>query len=73
MTTLLDGQEADLVNKVRTLLSDPAFAYETYYDKAAYRDKVLEWAKLLAQQGIGAISLPAEYGGQDDIAKYIAT
>lgn len=72
MTHLLDGEQAPIRQQVRTLLAEPRFAYELIPDKDRYRDKVLAWCKLLAEQGLGSISYPKAYGGQEDMAQYIA-
>ncbi len=72
MTRLLDGDYPKLRHKVRLLLTDPVFQYETGTDIRNYREKVLNWCKLLAEQGLGALAFPEAYGGQDDIAKYLA-
>lgn len=69
----LDGPHADVKNRVRRLLSDPAFAYpEPGISKEEYREVVLGWTKLLADQGIGALAYPEWAGGRGDIAAFIA-
>ncbi|MFN3839904.1 MAG: acyl-CoA dehydrogenase [Cyclobacteriaceae bacterium] len=70
MTRLLDGDQADLINRVKTILSDPEFAYIETDNLDAYREKVLQWAKLLAAQGFGALAYPQEYGGKNAMAEY---
>ena len=72
MTALLDDQYATERNRVKTLLSDPVFKYETLRDKSDYRQKVLYWCQLLAENGYGAISYPEKYGGKDDMGTYAA-
>ncbi|MGB3544008.1 acyl-CoA dehydrogenase [Rubrivirga sp.] len=70
---LLDGPNADVKNRVRRLLCDPAFAYpEPGISNDEYRDLVLEWTQLLADQGIGALAYPDYAGGEADIDKFIA-
>ncbi len=71
MTGLLDGEHADLRTRVRTLLQDPAFEYQPELDTPAYREQVLDWCRLLAEQGLGALAYPEEYGGEDDMEKFI--
>ena len=71
MTRLLDGDHADLRNTIRTLLRDPAFEHDPSLSTSAYREQVLQWCKLLAEQGIGALSFPESAGGQDDIEPFI--
>ena len=71
MTTLLDGEHADLRQRIRTLLQDPAFEYRPELDTAAYREQVLHWCELLAEQGLGALGYPEAYGGAGDMEKFI--
>ncbi len=73
MTRLLDGKDEAVIAKVRAIISSPEFAYMSPgTDKDAYRDRVLEWCKILAREGMGAIAYPKAYGGKDDIAEYFA-
>ena len=69
----LDGRLAPLRDRIRTLLSDPAFSYpDTETPRAEMREIVLDWTRLLADQGIGALAFPAYAGGKDDIEQFIA-
>lgn len=70
LAKILDGSQELVIKKVKTLLSDPVFAYTDESDLSAYREKVLQWCHLLAAQGYGSIAYPKEYGGQDDMAAY---
>lgn len=70
MTKILDGDQADLISRVKTILSDPEFAYIETDNLGEYREKVLYWAKLLAKQGFGSLAYPKEYGGMNDMAAY---
>lgn len=72
MTALLDGEHADLRNRIRTLLRDPTFAYQDDLPTPAYREQVLRWTRLLAQQGLGSLGFPKAYGGEGDMEKFIA-
>lgn len=72
LTALLEGDQAAIRQRVRTLLTEPRFAYEFIPDKDRYRDKILAWCKILAEQGLGAIAYPVAYGGQADIAQHLA-
>ncbi|MFQ5399989.1 MAG: acyl-CoA dehydrogenase [Anaerolineae bacterium] len=72
MTRLLDGEYAELRRRLRLLLSDPAFTYYPGTDKEEHREQVLAWAKILARQGIGALSYPEAYGGKGDMAQFVA-
>ena len=72
LAKLLDGQYADIIRKVKTIISDPEFQYVGPGDLTLYREKVLKWCHLLADQGLGAMAFPKEYGGQGDMGKYFA-
>lgn len=72
MARLLDGTQAAIRQRVRTILSEPSFAYVTFSDKDQYRDHVLGWCKRLAAEGLGAVAWPQAYGGQADMAQYLA-
>jgi len=72
MQSLLDGEQHEMRQKIRQLLRDPAFAYQEFQSRNAYREKVLEWCKILAEQGIGALSYPESVGGKSDMAGFVA-
>lgn len=69
---LLDSDAPELKRKMRVLLSDPVFRYKTLPIKEDYREQVLEWTKLLADQGVGALAYPKAYGGKNDMNAYSA-
>ncbi len=72
MTKILDDDYHELRNRIRTLLSDPVFHLKPIPVKEDFRNRVMEWCHLLAKQGLGALSYPKEYGGQDDMGSYAA-
>jgi len=72
LSQLLDGPQQKLINKVKTILSDPEFTYLDTDNLNEYREKVLLWCKHLAKQGFGATAYPQAYGGQNDMAAYFA-
>ncbi len=73
LQALLDEPHAELRQRIRVLLSDPAFAYpEPSISNAEYRDLVLRWTRLLADQGLGLLAYPTWAGGQGDIGAFIA-
>lgn len=72
MARLLDGNQAAVIQKVKTIISDKAFAYRDFDSLADYRAQVLQWCKLLADQGYGAMAYPKEYGGSADMGAYFA-
>jgi len=69
---LLDGPERGLRDRVRTLLANPRFAYTPHVDDATYRATVLDWVRLLAHEGLGALAVPAEFGGGDNPRAFLA-
>jgi acyl-CoA oxidase len=70
LRAILDGDQAALIAKVKTLLSDPEFKYLETGDLTEYREKVLHWCKILASQGYGNRAYPKEFGGVDDMEGY---
>lgn len=72
MTAILDGDYGEVKHQMRKLLSDPVFNYKTLPVKEDYREQVLHWCKLMAEQGLGIVSYPKEYGGMDKMEHYVA-
>ena len=72
MADLLDGDNKEIINKVKQVLSDPVFNYVDPDNLKDYREQVLTWCRLLADQGFGAMAFPSEYGGEGDMKKYFA-
>jgi len=73
ITTFLDGDERNTIDQVRELLVQKKFDFVSpYISVREYREQVLDWCKLLADQGLGNAAYPTEYGGEDDIKKYFA-
>lgn len=72
LTLILDGSNAATIRKVKTIITDPEFQYVDPGNLKNYREHVLRWCHLLAEQGLGATAYPKEYGGQNDMAAYFA-
>ncbi len=72
MTELLDGEHRALKQELRNLLASAPFRRVYGLSKDAYREKVLEWTQVLAEQGFGALAYPSEQGGRDDTGASIA-
>ena len=72
LTEILDGNQAETINKVKKIISRPTFKYEESTDIEVYREKVLKWCKILAKEGLGSTAYPKEHGGQDDIESYFS-
>ena len=72
MRRLLDGDQAEIKNKVRAILAQPSFRYYPETDTAGLREKVLEWTRELARQDVGWLFLPKSIGGKEDLAAFMA-
>ncbi|HEX8015275.1 MAG TPA: acyl-CoA dehydrogenase [Flavobacterium sp.] len=72
ITELLDGKEAEIIKKVKSVISRPDFAYETSTDINVYRQTVYNWCKILADENLGNMAYPKQYGGGENIADYFA-
>lgn len=70
MQEILDGSQAELIQKVKDTLTQPEFAYREYENLTDQREQVLAWCKLLAKEDFGSWAFPREYGGRDDIEGY---
>ena len=68
----VDGPQHDLIGRVKNLLSDPVFRITPIRKKEEYREQVLAWVKLLADQGLGVLGYPEKYGGLGDMMAYAA-
>ena len=72
LTEILDGEQADIIKKVKEVISRPEFAYETSTDINVYRQKVYEWCKILADENLGNMAYTKRHGGGENIADYFA-
>ncbi len=72
MLKILDGDLHEFKSKVKTLLSYPEFKIKKIPEKETYRAQILKWCIALAEQDLGSLSYPKEYGGEDNMYKYIA-
>jgi acyl-CoA oxidase len=70
LAEILDGSQRGLIKKIKLIISDPEFRYFHGDNLQARREKVLEWSRLLAKQGFGALAYPGEYGGKNDMEAY---
>ena len=73
MARFLGGPAPETRRRVCALLSDGRFETVAGLSTADYRAKVSEWCRELADEGLGALSYPAEFGGGDNPAAFIAT
>jgi len=72
MTAFLDGDHAAIINKVKAIIGTEAFTPVVDSDVAAFREKVLDWCKVLAKEGLGSYAYPKAQGGQGDMEGYFA-
>ncbi|NBA85643.1 acyl-CoA oxidase [Emticicia sp. CRIBPO] len=72
LTAILDGEQAPIINRVKSILIRPEFAYENSTDIGVYRSKVYEWCKILASENLGNMAYPKAYGGGENMADYFA-
>lgn len=70
LAKILEGEHTDIINQIKSVLSDPSFKYIETDSLSEYREKVLQWCQQLAKQGFGAMGYPTAYGGKDDMARY---
>ncbi len=69
---VLDGAQAATRARVRRILCQPQFRYEPEADTARQRELAFLWCQILADEGLGALALPKEYGGGADFAQFMA-
>src|SRR4051795_4094741 len=73
LQALLDGEHAQIRDRVRMWLSTPGNAAAADLPMEEHRAQVLDWARELASDGDPAMGFPVEYGGQDAVARSIAS
>lgn len=73
LTLLLDGPQRPVRERMRRLLSTPAFAYRYGLATEEYRELVLAWCRTLAAEGFGALGFPQDSGGGGDPRAFIAS
>jgi acyl-CoA oxidase len=70
--TLLDPEHAELRARVLDLLQLPEFSLLQDERTTLYRARVRGWCKRLANEGLGALAFPKEFGGQGDTTQTVA-
>jgi acyl-CoA oxidase len=73
LRALLDGEHAEIRDRVRMWLSLPGNVAAPDLPMEKHREQVLAWARELASEGDPAMGFPVEYGGQDAVARSIAS
>jgi acyl-CoA oxidase len=69
---VLDGRYASIRDQLRTVMRRPEFAPVVALPTAEYRERVLEWARSLAAEGLTAPGFPERYGGRGDPGANVA-
>jgi acyl-CoA oxidase len=69
---LLDGRYRDLREQIRAVQGQPEFAPVSALPTAEYRERVLQWAHDLAEQGLTVPGFPEEFGGRGDPGANVA-
>jgi len=69
---ILDGKYKETKDRMRKLMRDPFFSYQTIRDKDEYRNHILAQLKALADQGLSAYAFPKEFGGMDKKGDHLA-
>lgn len=68
----LAGPYAEIRRRVFGIMSDPTFQPDVDLPDETYRETVLDSCRRLADEGIGALAFPREYGGRGDFGQFIA-
>ncbi|HLY48105.1 MAG TPA: acyl-CoA dehydrogenase [Solirubrobacteraceae bacterium] len=66
LARLLDGRYAEGRDQIREVLKRPEFAPPLAIETGEYREKVLRWARTLAEEEMTAPGFPEEFGGMGD-------
>ncbi|HYZ79769.1 MAG TPA: acyl-CoA dehydrogenase family protein, partial [Solirubrobacteraceae bacterium] len=69
---VLDGRYAEVRRELRAVMRRPEFAPVVALPTAEYRERVLEWARSLAAEGLTAPGFPERYGGRGDPGANVA-
>jgi acyl-CoA oxidase len=72
LQTFLDGEHAEIRDRVRGWLSRPGNAPAADVPMEEHREQVLRWARELASAGDAAMGYPVEYGGEDAVGRSVA-
>jgi acyl-CoA oxidase len=72
LARLLDGRYASVRDEIRTVMRRPEFAPVVALPTSEYRERVLQWARSLAAEGLTAPGFPEAYGGRGDPGANVA-
>lgn len=73
LSAYLIGERAPRRQAVLELLTRPQFALRHGLSSADHRAQVMDWLRILADEGFGRIGFPVEHGGEGDLAGAIYT
>ena len=71
LQSILDGDKAEVITRVKKLLQDPFFKYDLNPNKEDKRKTTLAQVKALADQGLGAYAFSTEFGGGGRVGDHI--
>jgi acyl-CoA oxidase len=69
----VDGEHREIRERVRGILSRPGFGEAGGLSIGEYRERVLEWARELADEGGTSLGFPSEFGGMDMVGGSIVS
>ena len=72
MQELLQAGHGPTRQRLRKLLSHPRFRHEYGLSTAAYRERIFNWCKELAHEGLTALPFPKSVGGEDDPGGFLS-
>lgn len=72
MGRFLDRPHGELRGRVMTLLGTPDFRFPDEIERPTYRSRVLAAVRTLAEEGLGGLAFPEEFGGGGSPARMIA-
>ena len=72
LQAVLEARHAPTIARVKEILLRPSFERSTLRVKEDQREQVMRWCRELAREGMGALSYPVEYGGEDSMEEYAA-
>ncbi|NMH29081.1 acyl-CoA oxidase [Flavobacterium sp. SE-s28] len=72
LQSILEGDTAGIEKQVRDLLQRPEFKYANTQETDSFREKVLDWCRILANEKLGSMAFPKEFGGGGNMKAYFA-
>ncbi len=72
MTRALDGKYHTMHERIRQVLQREEFVHQYEMPKAEFREQVLDWLQILADEGIGKKAFPGVTTESDDIGEFVA-